>query len=195
MIWGFARWVTNRFCPKSMLQGHKKLEGKQGTCFFSVLFPVSINITLIIVLHSISSDWLPVGSSDPAIPVAASLFPLRNSSTSCLGFSPLRSESSSMDLLNYFFRWILFWIPEVTAPVRLCPLLRGLPVVASFLQTSHPSGLTPQMSGSKLSLKLLNPINPKSSLGLHIPEGGNYFLQLLPWWYFPLEFNSIKTYL
>lgn len=29
-------------------------------------------------------------------------------------------------LLSYSVSWNLFWIPEVTAPGRLCPLLRGL---------------------------------------------------------------------
>lgn len=62
MIWGFARCVPNGFCPRSVLRADKKLEGARHL-LPSVLLPDHINITLIIVLYSRSSNWSPAGSS------------------------------------------------------------------------------------------------------------------------------------
>lgn len=185
MIWGFARCVPNGFCPRSVLQADKKLEGARHL-LPSVLLPDHINITLIIVLHSRSSNWSPAGSSyrfvcfPPTLPeqphcalkeiwVPAGWRGLLRSASQLCGFASLFSQLNS-----YLNSW--------GNSDRLCLRLRGLCTSCGVfpLNFSATTDQTPQMSGSKVCSpspsKIRNSVKPSSPLCYHSPEGGNCFL-------------------
>lgn len=189
MIWGFARCVPNGFCPRSVLQADKKLEGARHL-LPSVLLPDHINITLIIVLYFRSSNWSPAGSSyrfvcfPPTLPSSLTV-PSRKSEYQLAGVVSWGLHPSSVGLLHCFLSWILIWIPEAMAPDRLCLLLRGLCSLCTScgvfpLNLSGTTDQTPQMSGSKVCSpspsKIRNSVKPSSPLCYHSPEGGNCFL-------------------